>query len=746
MTDMNGKETLVQGSDIWRGALAIFSFLLVIYLLSFSGQFTSVDELALYAKTESLVQDGSLETPQLAFAAYHNPVGDIEPGLPIIASPLYWFAQQSHHLNNIQTVMLLTPLVTAATAGVLFAISRLIGYSGAGSAFAALTFGLSTLAWPYARTLYREPLVGLVWTLGLLGMVLWRYRGQRKWAIVGGIALVLALAVKVTAITAIPFIFIAALAGYHKRYKVSRYLLILGGVVAVVIILSQVVFSWRFGSAWDLRTLSDWSMEIGIRRVYGQLLSPGKGLLVYMPVVLLTIPGLVLMWRRHRAVALAIALPLLSTAVAYSNYGSWFGGQSWGPRFLVPAISLLGLSLAPLWDETRNRWLRALYVGLVGLSIVIQLGVVTANWWPGYKALYDSGPNPEETSGLQLANIDISPPIVQLREWSPENLDLLWLHPDREGSFKFSAVPLSLLLLALLATIVAWFMVRRWQAHPAWLLLPSLLAIVILLAFGPAATPGYTGLPADQGRELAAWSEGVDSESYTLVTMSNEFHIYYYLGFLKGDFTHHWYSPDQITDFEPILELSKGSRLSLVLDRVHKDPTFSGKDLEWWLNEQLYRAESEWIGDYEVVHYANIPSDDWKWIEVNDQFGESFLINRYAINREQFRAGDTIGLQLDICRAGPMPGYHHLFTHLVSGAAQVNGYDGPLRYGGVVILPWEEGDCLVERRSFTIPQETPLGQYDLIVGFDTPDGLLSVKDKSGQTADFAVFQQVDIVP
>jgi hypothetical protein len=746
MADINGKESTLSDSDIWRGTLAIFGFLLVIYLLTFSGQFTSVDELALYAKAESLVQDGNLETPQLAFAAYHNPVGDIEPGLPVVASPLYWLAQQFHRLNNIQTVMLLNPLVTAATAGVLFAISRLLGYSKVGSAFAALTFGLATLAWPYARTLYREPLVGFAWTLGLLGFVQWRYWGKSNWAIIGGIALVLTLAIKVTAIAAIPFIFIAVLARYYKRYTARRYIFIGIGVVVAVIILFQVVFTWRFGSAWDFLDLSGWSVEIAARRFYGQLLSPGKGLLFYMPVVLLTIPGLVLMWRRYRAVALAIALPMLATALAYSSYGSWFGGQSWGPRFLVPAMPLLILALAPLWDETSIRWLRPLYIGLVVVSIIIQLGVVTANWWSGYKPLYDSGPNPEDTAGLDPASIDISPPIVQLREWASENLDLLWLHTNREGSLEFSAVLFSLLLLILFATIVAWFVVKRGKVHHAWILLPPFLAVVIMLAFGPGATPDYTGLPADQGREISAWSANVDSEPYTLVTMSNEFHIYYYLGFLKGDFTHHWYSPNQTEGFEPILEMSKGDWVSLVLDRVHKDPALSGKELEWWLNEQLYRAESEWVGDYEEVRYANISSDYWNWREVNMQYGESFLISRYAVNREQFKPGDTVALQLEICRTGPMPAYHHLFTHLVSVSAQVNGHDGPVRFGGTVVLPWEEGDCLIERRAITIPSETPPGQYDLIVGFDTPDGFLSVEVESGQPADFALFPQVDIEP
>jgi len=742
MTEMDDKETTHKDSDIWRGALSVFSILLIVYLFTFSGQFTSVDELALYVMTESVVQDGNLNTPQLTFAAYHNPVGDIEPGLPLVASPLYFISQQSGHLNNIQVVMLLNPLVTAMTAGVLFGIGRLLGYSINGSAFAALTFGLTTLAWPYARSLYREPLVGFAWSLGLLGLVLWQCRGQRKWAIAGGIILVLTLFIKVTAVVAIPFIFAAALAGSNKTDKRNRLLLVLGGVAVLAVILFLVAYNWRFGSALNFRSLSFGSLEMSAKRVYGQLLSPAKGLVFYMPVVLLTIPGLVLLWRRHRAIAVTAVLPLLATAVAYSAYGSWFGGQSWGPRFLIPALPLLMISLAPLWDETRKRWLRVLYLGLVGISFIVQLGVATNNWWSGYEPLFESGPNPEETTGLRLDSIDISPPFVQLRDWSPDNLDLLWLHADSEGSLEFSGTLFALLVVCFAMVGVVWWLVSQKRLRSAWLLLPLFLGVAVILAFGPAATLGYTGLTADQGRELALWSADVNSEPFTLVTMSNEFFTYFWLGFLKGDFTHHWYSPDQTEGFQPILDGSKGNWLSLILDRVHKNPIVSGKDLEWWLNEKLYRAESQWIGDYELVRFADFPTDEWHWNEENSQYGESFLVKRYAINQEQFAPGDVVGLQLEVCHAGQMPGYHHLFTHLISSAAQVNGFDGPLRYGGTVILPWEEGDCLIERRAFPISPTTPPGQYDLIVGFDTPDGLLQVEGGSSQPSDYAVFQKV----
>ena len=180
------------------------------------------------------------------------------------------------------------------------------------------------------------------------------------------------------------------------------------------------------------------------------------------------------------------------------------------------------------------------------------------------------------------------------------------------------------------------------------------------------------------------------------------------------------------------------------MDRVHIDPAFSGKDLEWWLNEKLFRAGSQWLGDYELVSYANLPVQEWNWHQVVHHFGDSFVVPQFAISQTQLRPGETLGLQLEVCRSGPSPDYHHLFTHLQGSGVQISGHDGPLRYGGTVIIPWEEGDCLIERRAIAIPAAAQPGKYDLIIGFDTPDGLLATHESPSDG--YVVLDQVTILP
>lgn len=81
--------------------------------------------------------------------------------------------------------------------------------------------------------------------------------------------------------------------------------------------------------------------------VVGMLVSPGRGLLVYSPVVLLGAIGLAVAWRRPPARLIAV---LVAGFVAiHSVWGEWAGGWSWGSRLLVPALGLLcaAVALAP---------------------------------------------------------------------------------------------------------------------------------------------------------------------------------------------------------------------------------------------------------------------------------------------------------------------------------------------------------------------------------------------------------------
>ena len=58
-------------------------------------------------------------------------------------------------------ITLFNVLVAAATVATLYRLGRAAGYGARPATFAAAAYGLTTLAWPYSRTFFRDPLVGL---------------------------------------------------------------------------------------------------------------------------------------------------------------------------------------------------------------------------------------------------------------------------------------------------------------------------------------------------------------------------------------------------------------------------------------------------------------------------------------------------------------------------------------------------------------------------------------------------------
>jgi hypothetical protein len=114
--------------------------------------------------------------------------------------------------------------------------------------------------------------------------------------------------------------------------------------------------------------------------VPGLLVSPGRGLFVYSPVLLFALLGLVRAWRTplYLWTFLAAATYVLFAA----NSPQWHGGESFGPRRITDALPLLAVLLVPAVDAIwRTRWMW-LYAALLAWSVFVQL-LGTAAWEQG---------------------------------------------------------------------------------------------------------------------------------------------------------------------------------------------------------------------------------------------------------------------------------------------------------------------------------------------------------------------------
>jgi hypothetical protein len=274
-------------------------------------------------------------------------------------------------------IVLYGPLVTALTAWVLFRLLLELGASLSRAVIIALTFAFGTLAWHYSTSIFSEPLVGL----GITAAVYCLHRYQRdargRWLLAAGSATALTLLARfdslvlVVAPVALYAVFQVVRARPSSRDRLAA-LFGFGAPVAAVLALN-LWYDWlRYGNVFTVG--SSKALEGGFSTplgtgLYGLLLSPGDGLLVYVPVLLASAISLRGFIRQARPIALLLLSLLALRLLFYARWSFW-DGRDWGPRFLIPLLPVL---LLPLICLPARRWMRIGAAALAAVGIGVEL-------------------------------------------------------------------------------------------------------------------------------------------------------------------------------------------------------------------------------------------------------------------------------------------------------------------------------------------------------------------------------------
>jgi hypothetical protein len=111
-----------------------------------------------------------------------------------------------------------------------------------------------------------------------------------------------------------------------------------------------------------------------LEALWGLTLSPFRGLFFASPILLLSLPGLVLLrrstFRAEWITTLAIALSFFALISASAQ---WWGGWSAGPRYLVPLLPFLVWPLAATFDrmaQMTSRWRMIAWFVTIGLAVI----------------------------------------------------------------------------------------------------------------------------------------------------------------------------------------------------------------------------------------------------------------------------------------------------------------------------------------------------------------------------------------
>jgi len=464
-------------------------FLLAVYLLSFSGKFHVMDELAVFTAGHGLALHHRADINPMIWTNHWtpNPPGiwgqdgqlytKKAPGISLVVAPLIWLGHALPNLNPVQVGLLTNSFVTALTASLLLVWLAELGFGRRTSLLSALGYGLGTIAWVYARMFWESSLLALVF----LAMVwaAWRavYRPapwpRSGWLLLGGLAGAVSVTLRFEAAAAV-----ALVGGYllwsewanRRMAHVGSGRGLAGCILRAALyfvptglaVLALLAFNLaRFGSL----TETGYTQELLFRAPwvgsYGLLFSPGRGLFITSPLLVLLFFGLRPAWQRlPRAYFGLIAALGLFYWLFYGSWFAWGGTWGWGPRFLLPILPLLMLYVAyPLeWAfavSTRPRWLaRWGMAALFALSLLVNFLGIAVDFNEYFLRL---GRNDDF-----VFNWSVFPPLGHWQILREGLIDLLWLPRTAAGlTIEWPVLLPPLALLAIATAGLGWSIKTR---------------------------------------------------------------------------------------------------------------------------------------------------------------------------------------------------------------------------------------------------------------------------------------------
>jgi hypothetical protein len=449
-------------------AVSLISFFISIYSLSFSGRPISVDEQLYLTVTRNIAVLDEISAEQLSGStrlqgSYHG----VEPAHPALASLWYDIFSSSQFITW-QVLYLLPIFYTVLSCLILYFIAISLGYDPNTGILLSILYGLSTMAFPYAKTFFRELLIIPLMLGSWLSFLNFnhpkkriRYLAYLSFPILSALLLLTKIPFIVVPITFF-FIWLSNIKKegkdilYKKTIKTTFFFILF----LIIFLLSTLSFTdqnifYRFSGALlkDAINIILFAPHTHFFEVIlGSLFSPLKGMIFYSPIILLGVYTMATSWKKNKELfvlpLIVLVILLLNQALAH-DAGWWT--TPWGNRFLLPVISLFLVASLPVLNRIIRLGKKGYFIlgafFLIGLLIQLPAVLFNSSRFAAYTYANSS------TSFLEnLWSFSASP---ILKQWSMASIPLydlmIWRTFSSEPllTFFFIAIALVLFLLSL---------------------------------------------------------------------------------------------------------------------------------------------------------------------------------------------------------------------------------------------------------------------------------------------------------
>jgi len=412
-------------------AMWLFLLFAMFYLSTAKGVLSYYDDVSMLQVTEAIVERATMAVPPRTYGALLGIDGrhysQYGVGQSLLAIPFYvvgrylerfvpslccviddrGFVRGSVLVYIVSTLGIFS---SAAAIAILFLSCRELGFSQPASIIAALSLGLGTFAWHYSRTFMSESTSMLAVAASFYGLLRFSRDRSLIGLVVSGVAASWAVLLRpANVIVIVPMGLWLAWElwrwGRRRPLEALRAAALwtapialgIGAIAAYNVTRFGTILETGYGAAAYALTTP---VYVGL---YGFILSPGKSVFIYAPILLAGVAGWWAVRRRSPIITTVVVGIIGIYLLFYAQFPWWYGGGVWGPRYLTVILPFFAMGLPGLIDRGLGRvgWaalsaLAALSLFIQGLSILVPYVPYVAKmqaspellerflWHPGY--------------------------------------------------------------------------------------------------------------------------------------------------------------------------------------------------------------------------------------------------------------------------------------------------------------------------------------------------------------------------
>ena len=275
------------------------------------------------------------------------------------------------------------PIFSSLSVITFFSICQKTPYRKSTSIILSLLFALTTSVWAYSQTSFNLVSVSFFVLLGIFFFFKFLKENSSKNLIFSGLTLGFAFMVRHDAIIAIgvtlAFVIFYVIKKNHKLRTISHFVI----SAAILILIYRLIDYFRFetyaiaGGSWV--PTNNFPFQIGL---VGLLFSPGVGIFVFYPVLILSIIGFFDFYKKNNIETYFLIGLIIAYLTFYATIPNWHGMNAWADRYMLTIIPLFLIPLGATLENRNNKiWVVVLVLAGIGFLSNIVYVIQDENWF-----------------------------------------------------------------------------------------------------------------------------------------------------------------------------------------------------------------------------------------------------------------------------------------------------------------------------------------------------------------------------